>query len=112
MEVGAVEASEDGDADQYRRKGEGREAFHGVSTPASGINLLSGSETSRVSDSLPQSLNEDKDKYVEAAKLLSIQKNVGFSFVEATSDTLKHLVEQENCDRIKKMEWELKEGDQ
>jgi hypothetical protein len=112
MEVEVVEASEDGDADQYRRKGEGREAFHGVSTPASGINLLSGSETSRVSDSLPQSLNEDKDKYVEAAKLLSIQKNVGFSFVEATSDTLKHLVEQENCDRIKKMEWELKEGDQ
>jgi hypothetical protein len=112
MEVEVVEASEDGDADQYRRKGEGREAFHGVSTPASRINLLSGSETSRVSDSLPQSLNEDKDKYVEAAKLLSIQKNVGFSFVEATSDTLKHLVEQENCDRIKKMEWELKEGDQ
>jgi hypothetical protein len=99
------------DADRNRRKGEGRIANQVGVTPASGINLLFGSEMSRVSDSVSQSREEDKDKYVEAAKLLSIQKKVGFNFEEATSDTIKHLIDQEKCDRTKKMEWEQKEGD-
>jgi hypothetical protein len=49
---------------------------------------------------------------VEAAKLLSIQKEVGFNFTEDPNDTLKHFIDQERCDRAKKMEWEQRGDDQ
>jgi hypothetical protein len=49
---------------------------------------------------------------VEAAKLLSIQKEVGLTFEEPTTVTIKQLVIQETCDRKKKMDWEQREGDQ
>jgi hypothetical protein len=49
---------------------------------------------------------------IEAAKLLSIQKEVGFNFEVAEEETLKKLVEQELCDREKKMDWEKSVGDQ
>jgi hypothetical protein len=49
---------------------------------------------------------------IEAAKLLSIQNQVGFNFEEVKDDTIKHLVEQETCDRAKKKDWEDKNGDQ
>jgi hypothetical protein len=81
-------------------------------TPVSGLQFLSGSEASRVSDSQKQTPDEDKVKLIEAAKLLKIQKEVGFNFVEATCETLKVLVEQENNDRTKKMVWEGNVGDQ
>ncbi|MCI19494.1 hypothetical protein A2U01_0040650 [Trifolium medium] len=51
-------------------------------TPASGINLISGSENSKVSDSVCDDHGSERDKLLEAAKLLSIQKEVGFSFEE------------------------------
>jgi hypothetical protein len=81
-------------------------------TPASGLNLISGSEISRVSDSQSQGQGVDKEKMIEAAKLLSIQKEVGFNFEVAEEETLKKLVEQELCDREKKMDWEKSVGDQ
>jgi hypothetical protein len=81
-------------------------------TPASGINLISVSDNSLVADSVPQVNTEEKDKFVEAAKLLSIQREVRFTFEEPTDDTLKQLVDQERCDRAKKLEWEQKDGDQ
>jgi hypothetical protein len=95
-----------------RRQGGAQQIHYPGSTPASGLLLLSGSDISRVSDSLSHAHVEDRDKLIEAAKLLNIQKDVGFTFVEATEDTLKHLVDQEICDRAKKLEWEKREGDQ
>jgi hypothetical protein len=81
-------------------------------TPASGINLISGSELSRVPESQLQSQEVDREKLIEAAKLLSIQKEVGFTFEEPTTVTIKQLVIQETCDMKKKMDWEQREGDQ
>ncbi|MCH80896.1 hypothetical protein A2U01_0001672 [Trifolium medium] len=80
-------------------------------TPSSGINLISKSENSNVPDSGPHNSDEGREKLVETAKLLGIQK-VGFTFEEADGVTLKQLVDQERCDRAKKMEWEQREGDQ
>jgi hypothetical protein len=81
-------------------------------TPTSGINLISGSEGSIVPNSMPQGSDEEKEKLIEAAKLLSIQQEVGFTFEEPTDMTLKQLVDHERGDRAKKMEWERREGDQ
>jgi hypothetical protein len=55
---------------------------------------------------------EDKEKLLAAAKLLSIQKDVGFTFVEPEGETLKELVQHECNDREKKMAWEQREVDQ
>jgi hypothetical protein len=84
----------------------------GVSTPSSGLNLLSGSDLSVVPDTLDQNGGEDKEQLVAAAKLLSIQKVVGFNFEEPDKVTISHLIDQERSDRIKKKEWESREGDQ
>ncbi|MCI57679.1 hypothetical protein A2U01_0078930, partial [Trifolium medium] len=48
----------------------------------------------------------ETEKMLEAAKLLSIQKEVGFPFDELDGVTLKQLVDQERNDRAKKMERE------
>jgi hypothetical protein len=81
-------------------------------TPASGMDLISGSDNSRGSCSPSYGEGGDKAKFIEAAKLLSIQKQVGFTFAEPTDSTIPHLVDQELIDRAKKMECEKKEGDQ
>jgi hypothetical protein len=49
---------------------------------------------------------------VEAAKLLHIQKEVGFTFEVAEDVTIKELAEQEECDRAKKLDVEGRVGDQ
>jgi hypothetical protein len=54
----------------------------------------------------------EREKVIQAARLLSIQKEVGFNFEEHDEDTIKQLVEQEKCDRARKMEWEQREVDQ
>ncbi|PNX64006.1 hypothetical protein L195_g061905, partial [Trifolium pratense] len=61
------------------------------------------------SDPVSSNQNGDKEKLIEAAKLLSIQKEVGFNFAEEEKLTLKQLVDHEGCDRAKKMEWEQRE---
>jgi hypothetical protein len=81
-------------------------------TPTSGLNLLSGSDISRVPESQPQGQDVEKEKLIEAAKLLSIQKEVGFNFDVSDDEILKNLVEQEKSDREKKMDWEKRDGDQ
>jgi hypothetical protein len=78
-------------------------------TPNSGINLLTDSEISRKSNNSQQTQKEDREKLIQAAKLLSIQRGVGFSFEINDDLTLKQLVELEKCDRVKKMEWEQRE---
>jgi hypothetical protein len=80
-------------------------------TPTSGINLLSGSDLSRVPDFMPPGFEDEREKLVEAAKLLNIQLEVGFNFEETTNETLEYLIDQERCDRAKKMDWEQR-GDQ
>jgi hypothetical protein len=95
-----------------RRRQEGGSLTRTGSTPGYGLNLISGSELSRVPKTLSQDRGEDKEKLVEAAKLLCIQNEVGFNFVEAPNETIKYLIEQERGDRAKKMEWEQREGDQ
>jgi hypothetical protein len=84
----------------------------GGPTPASGINLISGSDSSQGSVLAPVTQVIEKDILIQAAKLLSIQKEVGFNFEEPEGESIKQLVEQEIEDRTKKMEWENKEGDQ
>jgi hypothetical protein len=79
---------------------------------ASGINLISGSDGSVVPNSITQGGIEEKEKLIEAAKLLNIQKEVGFTFEDTDDMTLKQLVDHERVDRVKKMEWERREGDQ
>jgi hypothetical protein len=84
--------------------------YSGV-TPKSGINLISGSDSGRSNSSIPIQVGE-REKVIQAARLLSIQKEVGFNFEEHDEDTIKQLVEQEKCDRARKMEWEQREVDQ
>jgi hypothetical protein len=91
---------------------DGRSAKQRGGTPTSGINLLSGSDLSRVPDSMPLSIEDEREKLMEAAKILNIQVEVGFNFEETTNETLKYLIDQERCDRAKKMEWEQRDGDQ
>ncbi|GAU29496.1 hypothetical protein TSUD_360410 [Trifolium subterraneum] len=83
---------------------------HG-STPPSGIDLISGDEQSNMLASTSNNKAGDKEKLIEAAKLLSIQKAVGFSFEEAEDVTIRQLIDQERGDRAKKMEEEKKEDD-
>ncbi|MCH81494.1 RNA recognition motif [Trifolium medium] len=95
----------------------GRDEMHSGSvlpcvTPPSGINLLSNSETSKVLETALNVNGPEKEKLLEAAKLLSIQKEVGFSFEEAEDAAIKQLIDQERSDRAKKMAWEQREGDQ
>jgi hypothetical protein len=49
-------------------------------------------------------------KLLAAAKLLKLQKDVGFTFEEPTGAILEQLIEQEMCDQAKKIDWEDKEG--
>jgi hypothetical protein len=81
-------------------------------TPPSGINLLSESENSGKSNPILQIQADDREKVTQAAKLLSIQKGVGFTFETNDTETIMQLVDQEKCDRAKKMEWEQREVDQ
>jgi hypothetical protein len=84
----------------------------GVSTPASGIHLISDSVSSNGSVLVPETQGAAKDILIQAAKLLSIHKIVGFNFVEPEGNIINQLVDQEIEDRAKKVEWENKEGDQ
>jgi hypothetical protein len=81
-------------------------------TPSSGLNLISKSDNSVALDTPPTEPAGDRIKVIEAAKLLAIQKEVGFSFEVEDGVTLNELTLHEDCDRIKKMEWEQKNGDQ
>ncbi|KAK2434687.1 heterogeneous nuclear ribonucleoprotein [Trifolium repens] len=84
----------------------------GTPTPGSGLNMMFGKENSNGSNSLLTAQEENKEKLVQAAKLLSIQKEVGFTFNEQTIDIVKKLVIQETSDRAKKLDWENRQGDQ
>jgi hypothetical protein len=81
-------------------------------TPNSGINLLTDSEISRRSENSHQSQEDDREKVIQAAKLLSIQKGVGFSFEINEELIIKQLIELEKSDRVKRMAWEQREVDQ
>jgi hypothetical protein len=81
-------------------------------TPPSGLNLITSSDASMVMETPAHNDEEDRVKVLEAAKLISIQKQVGFSFEAEDGETVKQLIVQENCDRAKKMEWEQRNGDQ
>jgi hypothetical protein len=61
---------------------------------------------------VPETQGAAKDILIQAAKLLSIHKIVGFNFVEPEGNIINQLVDQEIEDRAKKVEWENKEGDQ
>jgi hypothetical protein len=114
FEEGLMEGSNGGgeDAGWRKKKNDLAGKKNGV-TPSLGVNnLLSDSENSRKSDSSSHKLDDDREKVLQAAKLLSIQKGVGFTFEVPEADTIMQLVDQEKCDRAKKMEWETKEGDQ
>ncbi|KAK2398506.1 hypothetical protein QL285_048438 [Trifolium repens] len=87
-------------------------AGYPCNTPGSGLNLIVGDENSNGSSSVAHSQEVDRDKVVQAAKLLNIQREVGFTFEEPLDDVIKQLVDEENCDRSKKMDWERRQCDQ
>ncbi|WJX22504.1 hypothetical protein P8452_11802 [Trifolium repens] len=78
----------------------------------SGINLILEDGDSLVPETQNVSNEGDRALVVEAAKLLQIQKEVGFSFEVVEDVTIKQLVEQEECDRAKKLAMEGRNGDQ
>jgi energy-coupling factor transporter ATP-binding protein EcfA2 len=86
-------------------------SVNGGSTPASGINLISGSETSLELVAETPLQVSDKEKVLQAAKLLNLQKEVGFNFEDSDEQIVQQLVEQEICDLAKKMEWEKRKCD-
>jgi hypothetical protein len=81
-------------------------------TPSSGLNLISNSVDSLVRETPSVAAEGDRVKVMEAAKLLAIQKETGFSFDVNDNVTIAQLIQQEVCDREKKVEWEIKNGDQ
>jgi hypothetical protein len=96
--------------DKHRQKNPGSLEGQSV-TPATGIGLILESENSQSASSQQDSVGE-KEKAIEAARLLSIQKEVGFTFEEQDDEIVQQLVNQETKDRGMKMEWEKKEGHQ
>jgi hypothetical protein len=78
----------------------------------SGINLILEDGDSLVPETQNDSNEGDRALVVEAAKLLQIQKEVGFAFEVVEDVTIKQLVEQEECDRAKKLDVEGRVGDQ
>jgi hypothetical protein len=81
-------------------------------TPSSGLNLISNSVDSLVRETPSVAAEGDRVKVMEAAKLLAIQKETGFSFDVNDNVTIAQLIQHEVCDREKKVEWEIKNGDQ
>ncbi|MCH87330.1 hypothetical protein A2U01_0008198 [Trifolium medium] len=76
------------------------------------MNLMSVRGISLVPETQLDVLDVERAKVVEAAKLLNIQKEVGFTFEEIEGETIKQLIDQEGCDRVKKLDWEQRNGDQ
>jgi hypothetical protein len=81
-------------------------------TPSSGLKLITDSGPSMVLETPMPTIEADRAKLVEAAKLIEIQKLAGFTFEGKEDETTKLMIEQENCDRAKKMIWEQRNGDQ
>jgi hypothetical protein len=81
-------------------------------TANSGINLILEDCDSVVPETQATRVEGDRATVVEAAKLLHIQKEVGFTFEVAEDVTIKELAEQEECDRAKKLDVEGRVGDQ
>jgi energy-coupling factor transporter ATP-binding protein EcfA2 len=121
-----IEVIEGGDFNDKHEEGEKRRRSHvitdcrqnigvgsvtGGSIPASGINLISGSETSLEVVAETPLQGSDKENVLQAAKLLNLQKEVGFNFEEPDEQIVQQLVEQEICDVAKKMEWEKRKCD-
>jgi hypothetical protein len=81
-------------------------------TPSSGLKL-NAADVVPTAEVIPDAeANGDRDKVVEAAKLIAIQKQVGFSFEVEDEVIVNELIVQENCDRAKKMSWEQRMVDQ
>jgi hypothetical protein len=73
-------------------------------SPPSGVNLL------LCDGSFQEGANTGTDyQHLEAAKLLQIQKNVGFCYEVHDSVAVKELIIDEVRDRSKKQEWEQRE---
>jgi hypothetical protein len=81
-------------------------------TANSGINLILEDCDSVVPETQATRVEGDRATVVEAAKLLHIRKEVGFTFEVAEDVTIKELAEQEECDRAKKLDVEGRVGDQ
>jgi hypothetical protein len=106
------EMSRSDEASVHRREDEVLEGPITILTPTSGLNLIDDIEVSEVPETqLPTNMG-DRDKVIEAAKLLQIQKQVRFTFAVPEEETLKQLIEEEVSDRAKKMKWEQRICDQ
>ncbi|KAK2426552.1 hypothetical protein QL285_025211 [Trifolium repens] len=78
----------------------------------SGVDLLVGEVNAHVSDSEGTTANGDIILQREAAKLLGIQKTVGFSFELADKEVCDKMIMDELRDRAQKVEREQVNGDQ
>ncbi|MCI16348.1 hypothetical protein A2U01_0037490, partial [Trifolium medium] len=98
---------ESGDPSLNHRRSRAKNRQTGpVITPLSCLNFIAGSGNSDVLETPNADSQGDRAKVLEAAKLLNIQKQVGLSFDVVEGETIKQLIEQEECDRAKKMDWE------
>jgi hypothetical protein len=73
------------------------------STPASGFAILQQGDA----DSVPQ---QRCVIFPESSKLLKLQQQVGFKYSEPDEDVVEILAKDEQSDRLKKQEWEQKNG--
>ncbi|MCH84661.1 hypothetical protein A2U01_0005496 [Trifolium medium] len=74
-----------------------------VSTPNSGLDLL-------VDEDAGDDIRFGSQEASDANKLLLIQKNVGFCYEEPDGNVIKVLTDDEQRDRLKKQEWEERNG--
>jgi hypothetical protein len=72
--------------------------------PPSGLKHLIDSEGEAVSESVHGSLGEVAQKEVDAKKLISIQRKVGFTFDIEEEELQSRLVELDEVDRVKNVE--------
>jgi hypothetical protein len=79
-----------------------------VQIPVSGVALISVGEGLGGTEKRSNAIDGERGKLIEAAKLLVIQKEVGFTFEEPEVDTLKQLVDKELNDRAMMMDRENK----
>ncbi|KAK2449432.1 hypothetical protein QL285_008629 [Trifolium repens] len=91
-ELNYVEVRAGSEDEDHRSIEEVSRRKESIRTPTSGINHISESDYSRGAVAGTHNSTEDKEKLIAAAKLLSTQKDVGFTFVEPEGETVKQLV--------------------
>jgi hypothetical protein len=76
------------------------------------VNLIESSGTSDVPETPLNVSENDRNKVLEAVKIMGIQNEVGFTFQVEDGDIVKQLIQHEHSDKNKKMDWDHQNVDQ